>query len=332
MGIIIGGSGSSGTTLLKTIVDRHPDLFSGPELSVFNKERLYLNWNRFKEKLVPPAANFSTDGWFPYPDNNLLHHDYGWEKKCLTGLIAESESLMDFAERFFENSLRRKNAKIWVEKTPSNTYGFSHFLEQSSTNKVVHMLRDPYDTVASLVKRGMSPYFAAGLWVYNNSAGLSVSHRGGSRYYQLRYESLVSNTENEIKQLCDFIGVDISGMSLLEARKDEKNSGIDSWNSKPSEGVSKKSIGGFQRLPVATQDAVISALGCFRIRTSVVRDKKYHHSSSEEICDTLGYRFINPKKVQRLDRQLEMAQDFVRRALKGYSTGGLRYPGALSFR
>ena len=330
MGIIIGGSGSSGTTLLKAIIDRHPDLFAGPELSVFNKERLYLDWSRYKDKLIPLARNFSTDGWFPYASNNLLNKDYGWEKERLGQVINESKSLADFAEKFFEYSLRKKNAKIWVEKTPSNTYGFSHFLEQSPTNKVIHMLRDPYDTVASLVKRGMSPYFAAGVWVYNNSAGLSVSHRDDGRYYQLRYESFVSNAEDEIKALFDFICINIEGVGLLAPPRDEKQPGIDSWSSKPSGKVTNKSIGGFRRLPLVHQDAVVSALACFRIRKSVLRNKNYIHASSEEICDALGYQFIKPKKTQRLNRQLEMAQDFLWRTSKGYSTGGLRYPGAVS--
>ena len=41
--IIIGGSGSSGSSLLATILNRHPEVAVGPELSLFNKPVLYEN-------------------------------------------------------------------------------------------------------------------------------------------------------------------------------------------------------------------------------------------------------------------------------------------------
>ena len=78
--IIIGGSGSSGTTLLATILNRHHDIAIGPELSLFNKPVFYnqsykifrQNINRYIKRGI------STEGWFLYWNTFRDLDKFGW--------------------------------------------------------------------------------------------------------------------------------------------------------------------------------------------------------------------------------------------------------------
>ena len=71
MAIIIGGSGSSGSTMLIRKLSTHPDIFCGGETNFFNKEQLFENWNKNKLKIIPLLPFFSTKGWQIYRRSNL---------------------------------------------------------------------------------------------------------------------------------------------------------------------------------------------------------------------------------------------------------------------
>ena len=163
MSIIIGGSGSAGTTLLRVRLNSHPDLFSGTELNFLNKKLLFNDWNTFKSLIMSSNKSIVTNGWFPYPGTNLLDDDFMWSANDLSDLIDSSKDIVSFTNSFFKPSLTYNNAKVWVEKTPSNAYCFEDFLKQFNNGKVLHAVRNPYDAVASLVSRGMSEFFAAGI-------------------------------------------------------------------------------------------------------------------------------------------------------------------------
>lgn len=331
MSYLIGGSGSSGTTFLKTILDNHPEIFSGAELALFNKERLYRDWNKWKTRLVSSRFPFSTDGWFPYASHNLWHESYGWEQGEIASLIEGSHSLMEFVEIFFSRPLKKNNKTIWVEKTPSNTYGFQDFLKLSGDHKVIHMVRNPYDTVASLIKRGMSPVFAAGVWVYNNSAGFSASTMSSQRFFLLRYEDLVESFESSSLSIISFLGASRVESVQFGAENKNQPSGIQSWNNSPSGPVSKTSVGSFAKLDLETQEIIKQALHFFRVRDAVANRKKLVVSSAVQLCDIYDYEYLLPQSARPTRHVRDLIIDFSRRSLHGYSTGWLKYPGKLVF-
>ena len=80
MAVLIGGSGSTGSSLLRTILNRHPLIFSGSELNFFNKKQLYYNWNKYKTRVLTKNNFYClyTTGWFPYKSTALLAEDYYW--------------------------------------------------------------------------------------------------------------------------------------------------------------------------------------------------------------------------------------------------------------
>ncbi len=50
--VIMGGSGSTGSSLLKNILNRNSKIFAGTETSLFCKKGIYFNWSSAKSRLL----------------------------------------------------------------------------------------------------------------------------------------------------------------------------------------------------------------------------------------------------------------------------------------
>ncbi len=327
MRILMGGSGSTGSSLLRTILSRHPELFSGDELNFFNKEQYFENWQRYKHRCLPRRfhAPLVTKGWFPWPGNALLHKDYHWECQELRALVQRADTIEAFAESFFQRSLEVTRARIWIEKTPSNAYSFRHFLRAFEHAKVIHTTRSPLDAVASLVKRGMSPYFASGVWIYNTAAALSAAD--DPNYMCVRYEKLVHHPSEVVQELTDFLGVQFDEHMLRpSANEDTEHIQNPGWSYKRTEEVGGGSVGRFHSLPKEVQEEIITALSLLRVSRAHVIAKHLSHASCSEICTALGYEF--EPQVYRCKWKIlrSYVQDVVYRTCKRYPTHVLYYP------
>src|SRR6056297_3085885 len=102
--IIIAGSGSSGTTLLKNILSRSKSVVIGPELSVLNKKILYdTEYSKLKTKANKILTKGTcSQGWFIYRKTFRDHEKFGWTYEDLLELIQSVESFKELIDNFFE--------------------------------------------------------------------------------------------------------------------------------------------------------------------------------------------------------------------------------------
>jgi hypothetical protein len=330
MSILIGGPGSSGTTMLRVYVDRNRDIFSGDELNFFNKKTLYDNWNKNKFKLLNNNRFFanSTNGWGPSPGSNLLSREYGWTKDEIVSLINDSRDIKEFTNNFFNKPLKKSDKKIWVEKTPSNAYCFKEFLDLDESYKVIHMTRHPFDVVLSYIKRGMSPYFAAGSWIYNNATALMSED--SDRYILVKYENLVSNQDKEFDKIYSFINA--KNKNILEdssINKVKNKTKLDAWEYSAEDHIHKDRINSFSRSDKALQQIIISALFSFQICDNYENGKFSSLNTIEKISEKLGYDITFNKEFKIKGSKIQMWNDKIKRTLKFYSTNIFNYPGCM---
>jgi len=325
LSILIGGSGSAGTTLLRVRLNNHPDLFSGTELNFFNKRLLFNDWNKFKLLVMPPNNSIATDGWFPYPGTNLLDGDFRWSADDLNDLIDSSQDIKSFSDSFFKRSLKHNNAKVWVEKTPSNAYCFKYFLKQFNHGKVIHLVRNPYDAVASLVGRGMSEFFAAGIWVYNNSAALTTLK--SDRHLSVFYEDLISNPDEILQNIYRFIGVPAAQDEKPILKANTTIDGFSSWGSDPYSDIKPKATSKFNTLSNRQKERIIYALGSFYISSKDMKNNSLEFSNCYELCKFFGYEYKVAKKNYFLSLGGQLLKDAAKRTVKGYPTMPPNYIG-----
>jgi hypothetical protein len=208
-------SASSGSTLLSILLDNHPEIAIGPELSIFNKrlsfESISILKRNFENAIksgTPTYGQVEFNGYF----TNL--ESYYWTVPELKRLLSESSTNKHFFDSFFNKYLNERNKSIFGEKTGSNAYYLNDLLRIYPDAKIIHLIRSPEDSINSIIKRTLnetnlsltqSIYHAVSHWLYNNAA--SYVYRYHSSYFQLKYEDLVTDPKSVLKSILNFLGV-----------------------------------------------------------------------------------------------------------------------------
>jgi uncharacterized membrane protein YkvA (DUF1232 family) len=201
--IVIGGCGSSGTTLVRHILDRHPAIFCGPESTLF-------------------LARISS------PEE--LADRFGFARPEVSGWRRASRSRVEFIERFQRACLARSGKQLWADKTPENLRCFHAIRRRFPQAKFVHVIRDGRDVACSLRQaRWMSLEKITGgadraspealeacirYWAERVRFGRTLA--GDPRYHEVRYEDLLEAPESTLRALARFLGVGFDA-ALLQA-------------------------------------------------------------------------------------------------------------------
>jgi Sulfotransferase family len=322
MSVLVGGCGSSGSTLLRSYLNRHPQMFCGSEMGFFNKDIVYKDWGRFSSLYLScREKTISTNGWFPYPGVLLTNGDYAYCRGEVDSFVAESRDVVEFSELYFSKFVEPTGALLWAEKTPSNSYCFQYFLDVFSNGKVIHIMRDPYDTVASLVRRGMTPFFASALYWFNNLSALSVNNLNS--YCLIKYEDLVGDPEIVFSKIFNFLQLSkVDFVDILESKGDHyEREKKKSWRFSPDGEIRQSDISSFDKLCAEEKLMVIDSLEAIKI--SLWGEA----GTLEEFCMDFGYHYRGvPKKYFLVGRYKDMFQDRLKRILKGYFGAGSDYP------
>lgn len=261
---IIGGCGSSGTTLLCHLLHAHPDIYCGPELYLFDKRQLYTSTFSYTEssfeKLMQTGLRsvnllgheFSAESTGAQPKRTtrtFLRHfrKHNLTKEEIRQIAAESSSFQGFVTCIGSVLLTRTQKRYWVEKTPNNCYCIDEFLSFFPNSRYIHMVRDGRDVVPSLLKRGLTLEQATRRWIHDTAT--VFPHRRHPRCLIVRYEDLVTATEPTLSRLLEFLDLSTYTSFLLnEARKQPiREKTHNSWNSQPNQKLSTRSVGKWKK-------------------------------------------------------------------------------------
>ena len=299
---LIVSSASSGSTLLSVLLDRHPLIACGPELSIFNKSRFYQHFDVVRDRLGQwIERGLSTDGQAEYRDFFFNLNSYYWDTETLVELANDSSNHREFLDQFFAAYLQKRGKIIWGEKTGSNAYCVEQFLSLYPDARVVHLVRDGRDVVCSLMGRSDSPYHAVSHWLYNVSA--CVALRGKRSYLEVRYEDLVSNPNRELERICSHIGVEFDSRMLANNSdgywKRAAHANVHkSWQQDPFSGrISRASVGKYRTDLSTDVDRLF-----WRLRLSPFsrRRLKVSHRGVADLMVLLGYVEAPPTTIPRL--------------------------------
>ena len=202
---ILGGCGSSGTTLLIHLLSRHPDIASGPEFNLFNHYELYNfdyvkhHYQRMLGDKCYPSGYIDTGAFMTYREH------YGIDKELISSWITSSSSLSEFISAVSQHMNNHFSASYFLEKSPTNVYGFRYIADQFPEIPIVHVIRDGRDVACSLNKREFILFSAGSRWLYDTLCGLSV--KNAPNYLEIRYEQLVQHPEQTLKTIYQHFGI-----------------------------------------------------------------------------------------------------------------------------
>jgi LPS sulfotransferase NodH len=191
----IVGCGRSGTTLLRTMLNRHSQI-GIPLESMFIVDYLrakeHLAHNRLIKLLV---REFELSEWGMQVDESNL---------------SEAANAREAIEKLHEIFLAKTGKQIWGQKTP-RFVRYGQLLKRAWPNaKFVHIVRDPRAVVSSLIRSDQhrsNAYFGARRWLKDVTAGLDLQQQFPGDVMLVQYEDLVREPEQTLQRVCEHLGV-----------------------------------------------------------------------------------------------------------------------------
>jgi hypothetical protein len=222
--VFLVGCPRSGTTFLQSLLAAHPDIASFPESQFFQ----YLipgNSTKYGLGLTGRNLKARVETYFRdelgYPELAKNWSRIGFRKRYAQKLIGILQQLA-----------HHRGKRILLEKTPQHIYYVQHIEKFFPGAKIVHLLRNGYDVIASLYEvTAQYPQFWGGKpwslekclnwWI--QAVQISSNHFQQPDHYVVRYENLIASPENVLAEICDFIGVEFDRNMLYNFPDVAKN-------------------------------------------------------------------------------------------------------------
>lgn len=247
--IIVGGCPRSGTTLTRVMLDSHANICCGPEAWLFVQGQK-IDVEALAQKFDIPASS--------------VHH------------MAESAlSRAHFIDLFFQAYCHSAGKKRWAEKTPANLLNLDYIFQTFPHARFIHIIRDGRDVVCSLrthprhkvidgelvpVKTWKPMDEVANVWASNIKT--SRKYLGDPRYCEIRYESLVLDTEKTLTQMLEFVGEpwDPNMLNYHQVRTDSRDFTKFPQNPEATKPLQTAAIGRWQQDISPKDQAVFKAI------------------------------------------------------------------------
>jgi hypothetical protein len=191
----IVGCGRSGTTLLRTLLNGHPDI-GVPQESLFITDYLRaggrIELTNLRQMLVEEPE---LEEWGIHPG------------------IADLEDCMSAAEaidRLHRIYLSGKGKHHWGQKTPRFVRHVELLRDSFPGAKFIHLVRDPRAVVSSLITSDVhrsNAFYASKRWVNDVNAGIEAEKTHPGEVLRVRYEDLVTDVETTLRSISAFLGI-----------------------------------------------------------------------------------------------------------------------------
>jgi hypothetical protein len=306
---LIGGCGSSGSTLLAWLLDGLHDLRSGPETGLFHHRELYtsedfplslgaclddraqtlsLGVNQLKVPLIPRVFFMDRDfHGLAQPDSEKRMQEAG------TSL----DAFLDFVLSQTTRTQGMAEPMAWVDQTPKNCIAAREFLEWRESARFIHLLRDGRDVMLSLARRWAqeapghpgATYLgaAAARWTFDIAQARRAVDLPG--YLEVRYEDLVEAPLFTLNRILAHLGrrpIDEPTLenhqspSALASGERFQGGAKDSWSASPGQEISTRGVGRWKR---HLQPTVVERLMNFSFQLPE-HTQRYCFGEQLEIC------------------------------------------------
>jgi hypothetical protein len=215
--VFIVGMGRSGTTLLRTIFDASEESLFAPEAKVIvhlkQKYNHKKNWTAelLDEFIVDLYKENSFKNNWGIGRNSLSEKLHSLPLEKITFTLLCKVIYLSYPSVFAKGKI-----KLIGDKNPVYSVFLPELLEVFPDALFIHLVRDYRDCILSnkkLFKR-QNTFALSQLWKLYNSWIDIYSRRFPSQFYLLKYEDLVTDPENVVKKLCDFVGLNFNPKML----------------------------------------------------------------------------------------------------------------------
>jgi hypothetical protein len=262
--IFVGGAGRSGTTLMRVILDSHPNIACGPELKVI--PRVCQLWHDMQTAFMPTLR------------------EYSLKRKDLHPIFAHM--ILALLEKYREQAGKPRIA----EKSPNNIFYFEHLHYMFPDSPLIHVIRDGRDVVCSLLQMDWrnpqtgrrldyttDPRKAAEYWLRAVRAGQAAKSKPelAGRYLEVRYEELVAKPEEVLRQVFAFVD-EPWDPAVLKFHEQRRNLAGESSAAQVSKELYQSSAGRWERdMQPEVKQAVKEAAGELLVQLGYAVDRAW---------------------------------------------------------
>ena len=287
--IILGNAPSAGSSLLRVLLQRHPNIAGRGEVAILDKPGLYEESPAsFKENIGRWLDRGYQEVYLGGGSDLFTHLDqYPWTPEELRDFCISCASFPEMVEGFFAHNSRVWGRPRWLEKTPPNVYCFRQIREIFPEAQFIQIVRDARDSMVSYYRRTQNAFLTVGQWYFATLAGLQ--NEDWDNFLIVRYEDLVENPVETLRRICRFLGEEYTEKLLApESPSIEK---APTWRSHHQTRVTNESVG--QYVDSLTDD-VKSTFAQLRLTEAGRRLLPYGASKSgfltpAEVQERLGY-------------------------------------------
>lgn len=208
-GILVTGNARSGTTLLISLLDGHPQIMTIPVETKFSTAMNNPDPVRYltKERCLAQMREELHRGIAHGFDADRLvaaFHDFRGGRDEPVSMF--QGLLYAFHLEFNRLGMDSGRFRFWAEKTPAHFKIHAFFKESFQSVKNIHIVRNPYDLYASWKNR--QPGNTLELLI--KEAKLSLKHATGrdDGILVVRYEDLVTASEICLARIIPFLGIE----------------------------------------------------------------------------------------------------------------------------
>ncbi|MEX0832266.1 MAG: sulfotransferase [Actinomycetota bacterium] len=211
--VFIVGSGRSGTTMLRLMLDAHP-LVAVPHETFFVPKWIEA-WPRLTR-----AGRLDVEAALAIArrDDHLedMPVDPAEARQRLEAL--ENPTPAQALDAVFRIYMEAERKETWGDKTPRNVTHIRRIARVFPRAKFVHLIRDGRDVWLSYKEVDIGPGDLRTASYQWRDRVIQGRKQGGplgpSRYYEMWYERLVTDPESELQKMCRFLGIDFDPTML----------------------------------------------------------------------------------------------------------------------
>lgn len=220
----IVGVPRSGTTLLSILLNNHSEVYIDA-LSV--GRRMVLCFEKYLHYLaLEPNKN----------PNELLRTIFEKDNRgdiCSVvdyQNIGNYQNIRELFQKSVETQAKQQGKKHWGDKTPLLINHIPETLELFPTARFIHLVRDARPNAYSLMNRQYTDLrLAAQQWKDENTQARVHRHVIGEAQFKIiRYEDLLRDTDNVLRDICKFLQIDFQP-SMIDPEQDKSTLNPDSY-------------------------------------------------------------------------------------------------------
>jgi Sulfotransferase family len=202
------GCGRSGTTVLRLMMNAHPDLAIPPESH-------FLRYAAEHPRRVAPSRLIE----IALASDRFA--DWGVDPSVVRSRAAarEPRTLAEAADLLFSAYASVNGKARWGDKTPPYVTCMDALATILPDARFVHLIRDGRDVALSFSSVDFGPPKDAVSQAYHWLQQVSAGRRSGARlgpgqYLEMRYEDLVDDPERQLRAVCAFVDLSFEGEML----------------------------------------------------------------------------------------------------------------------